>query len=140
GLLAVPIISTAEQSIWTIAWWSMAAIYGASAALSARPYWLYPALGSALVAYLATVYVLDPQILVVQAIGSLVVPGVLLFAGAHLVGGGRPDLRAFGAPLYVHALADSWSTPLLLTGSVVVGVSAIGTVVDPSIGLRTALI
>lgn len=141
GTVAVPLLSAGERGTWAIAWWSAAAVYGASVTLVRHPAWLYPTIGAALVGYVATFYVFLPDLGVPDAMATLIVPAGLLFCGAHiLVGRPRPS-QSFPWPFLGSRRAPvrRWTTPLLLYALLVVGVSTLGSIVDPGAGLRTTV-
>ena len=85
GTLAVPAWSTAEQGIWVAAWWAVALVYGVSVVLFRHPAWLYPTLGTAVVAYAATLFAVAAGVSTTDALAALAIPGVLLFGGALAV-------------------------------------------------------
>ena len=141
GTLAVPSYSRSSQSIWTIAWWSIVAVYVASTIIFRRPGWLYPAVLTSLVSYLATAYLLWPDLSWSHAIASLVVPTWLLFWSAYAVArakvrSGNESLPELGV---ARALTHPWSAPLTHLGLGLLVLSTLGAVPNPSAGLVVAL-
>jgi hypothetical protein len=141
GTVAVPAWSGAEQSIWTAAWWAVSVIYALSVALFGRPAWLYPTLGTALVAWLATAHTLAPSLSLTDALATLVAPAWLLFGAAfimarRLTSAAWPTLEALGSP--ARLLAPRWPDPLAAFGWVALGLS-VGSAVDPGAGLRSGV-
>ncbi|MBI4497027.1 MAG: hypothetical protein HY689_03890 [Chloroflexi bacterium] len=142
GTIAVPILSWGDQGTWALAWWSLAAVYGASAALVRQPGWLYPALVAGLVAYHATTSALVPTLTFAEAMGALAYPTWVLFWLAYAVvrwWSASPSVAPWSLLGPGRALAHRWAAPLLVCGTGALGVATLGSVLDAEAGLRTAV-
>jgi hypothetical protein len=141
GTGAVAAYSNSDPWLWALAWWSIAAVYGASARLFRHPAWLYPATGAALLAYVATAYAVVPTLSFADAMVTLVAPTWLLFGLAHAVGR-RGHATTATAPrrpwLAGRVWTHPWARPLIVSGVIALAISTAGSAPDAAAGLWTA--
>jgi hypothetical protein len=143
GTIAVPWSSHGDQTIWALAWWSVAAVYLASTALFRHPGWLYLAVGTGLIAFLATVFALAPSIRLVNLAADLIAPTWLLFGLAYSLvrrprSTAEPASTGFRWTLLPRGLGQRWAAPLLVYGWGLLPVTIVGTLPDAGVSLRTA--
>jgi hypothetical protein len=141
GTGAVAAYSSSEPWLWALAWWSIAAVYGASARLFRHPAWLYPATGAALLAYVATAYAVVPTLSFADAMVTFVPPTWLLFGLAHAVGrrGHATTASALRRPwLAGRVWTHLWARPLIVSGVIALVISTAGSAPDAAAGLWTA--
>jgi hypothetical protein len=141
GTGVVAAYSSSEPRLWALAWWSIAALYGASARLFRHPAWLYPATGAALLAYVVTAYAVVPTLSFADAMVTLVPPTWLLFWLAYAIGrwGHATTAPVPGDPGPAgRAWIHPWARPLIASGVIALLVSSAGTVPDAAAGLWAA--
>jgi hypothetical protein len=137
GTLAVPVWSTADQRAWITAWWAVALVYALSAALIRRPIWLYLSLAAVLVAFVATLRTLLPDVATTVALASLVVPSLVLFGIAGITArrlSRKPTLEVLTGSW----LNPNWCDPFAAVGWAALAVAVGGSVLDPTAGLVAA--
>jgi hypothetical protein len=111
-----------------LAWWGIAALYAARAALRRRPEPLYAAVGVGVAAYLGTGVVLAPDADLSIRLLSLSLPVWCLFWLAHGISRRQPvDVACAPAPLRWGGPAgtDSWARPLLIWGAITLVISSV---------------
>jgi hypothetical protein len=139
GTLAVPMWSTSDQRIWSVAWWAVTMVFVLSVVLFRRPAWLYPLLAAGLTAFVATEYAVVPDITTTFAIGALVAPAAALFGvacGLARDSARKPILANLVRSLRI--LRHTWSGPLVVGGWVALVIGVVGSLSDPPVGFWVA--
>lgn len=129
---------TSESAIPTLLLLSVT--YVGAAVAWKQPAWLYPAVGSALIAYLSAVTLIQPELALADRAASLVGPVWLLYGLAYAVVRPRPagDAPAWPRVRTSRGWADPWAAPLLACGLAALIISTLGATRDAEASLRTA--
>jgi hypothetical protein len=69
--VVVPWLSRADQQVWTVAWWGSTLLFAAMTVALRHPVWLFPTFASGIAAFLATGYVIDPEMQTSRSFATL---------------------------------------------------------------------
>jgi hypothetical protein len=141
GTYAVVILSLSDWSVAALAWWGVAFVYIMSTYIFRKPGWLYPASGTSLVAYVATVHALWPDLSWAVVMATLIAPAGALFWSAHVLSRRDTPAEQLSWPYLGAAgvLASRWAPPLLISGTVALVVGLAGSAPEAGPGLATAI-
>jgi hypothetical protein len=141
GAALVLVLSTADWTVASIAWWSVAGLFALSVYTFRQPTWIYPAYGSGVFAFGSSVHVVFPELSAATIMATLALPAWAGLWAAYAVAlhpGQPPEPRwpYFGSSL---AFDRSWSRPLLVAGSLTLLVGLIGASVEAEPGFLIAI-
>jgi hypothetical protein len=143
GAAIAVLVSNSDWTVASVSLWSVAALLALSVYAFRSPTWLYPAYGSAAVAFLSTVHAIMPDLSWPTVIATLAVPSwAALWASYALAlriesSHSSPRWPDFGSE---RAFGYRWSRPLLVSGTITLVVTLIGSASEADAGFAAALL
>jgi hypothetical protein len=113
--------------------WLVAILYGACAAVSRNPRWIYPTIAYILAAYEVTITFVIPGRTAATIFAANIAAVWLLFIACHIVS--RTRVLPDPTTRYPHPWKNAWARPLLLYGGLILVLATLASLVRPIDGL-----